>query len=100
MKIGSTIFKLVIKFYWLIFPEHKRRYCLFNISCSNYVYQQIENNGFCFGLMALKLRHKQCRGNYKVYYSTLKMDLVIELADGTIVERDLIKEEIIKKYLE
>ena len=55
LKIG---FKVLIRIYWLIIPNRIKGTCLFDETCSRYVYRHLEENGFRAGITALKYRYK------------------------------------------
>lgn len=56
----------MIRCYWLLFPENRRRKCLFKTSCSHYVFQQTKNKGVQAGLRAFLFRIKNCNANYQI----------------------------------
>jgi hypothetical protein len=70
----------------MVFPEKKRRYCLFKETCSHYVYRHTAEGGFFKGTIALKQRLKKCRKGYKLYSSLQGFEM--ELADGSIIKED------------
>lgn len=57
---------LIIKIYWLIIPEKKRKRCLFKKSCSNYVYEITQKKGLIAGVKALKFRVHNCNSDYNI----------------------------------
>ena len=57
---------MIIKLYWLLIPESKRRRCLFKTSCSNYVYEKTQKGGLFSGLVALKFRVNNCNQHYTI----------------------------------
>lgn len=85
---------IAIKFYWIIFPEKKRRTCIFKESCSHYVYLHAEEGGFFEGFKALKLRLKQCKKGYQIYSGLQGFEM--ELADGTILKEDKIATKLLE----
>lgn len=60
------ILLLSIKCYWFIIPQHKRRKCLFKLSCSNYVYIQTKEEGLKAGLRALNYRVNNCNPHFQI----------------------------------
>ena len=82
----------IIKLYWRIIPEKRRKKCLFSKSCSNYVYEKTINEGFYEGIKALKYRYKVCRSNYII--TELSNEINIILCDGSILCRDKINSNI------
>lgn len=78
---------LSIKLYWILIPKSKRRCCLFQESCSNYVYRITNEKGTLKGMKAFLFRYKFCRpGNQIIeikgrkFLATNKFQL-IEVAD-------------------
>lgn len=88
------IFLVVIKLYWVVIPEKKRRSCLFKETCSRYVYRHTIEGGFFKGIIALRQRLKKCRKGYQLYSSLDGFEM--ELIDGSIIEEN----EISPKLLE
>jgi putative component of membrane protein insertase Oxa1/YidC/SpoIIIJ protein YidD len=90
---------IIIKLYWNLIPESKRRTCLFKESCSNYVFRHTNEFGFLKGILAFRSRVKKCRGGYEIY--TGQNGFEMRLADGsTIMEEEIslnIMEPIYKK---
>lgn len=57
---------LAIRIYWLI-PTRLHSKCIFNETCSHYVYRIAKQKGFVEGIKALKERNNLCRPGYIVY---------------------------------
>lgn len=53
-----------IHLYWLAWPQHRRRQCLFDESCSRFVYRRCQAFGAWAGIVALRHRLRQCRPGY------------------------------------
>lgn len=51
----------VIRLYWLVVPERKRRECIFRQSCSQHVYQALKSEGMKSGIKAFIFRYRNCR---------------------------------------
>lgn len=77
---------IVIKLYWMVFSEKKRRCCLFKETCSHYVYRHTVEGGFFKGANALCQRLKKCRKGYQLYSSLQGFEM--ELADGSVIKED------------
>ncbi len=60
------ILLILIRIYWAFVPASKRNTCLFNESCSNYVFNITLNNGLIKGIKALVYRYKNCRPGYQI----------------------------------
>lgn len=52
--------------YWAFIPASKRNTCLFNVSCSNYVFNITTEKGLLKGIKALIHRYKNCRSGYHI----------------------------------
>ncbi len=62
----SFFVKKLIEYYWNNVPEDKRRVCIYKVSCSRFVYNEIDNYGFFRGLNSYILRRKNCNSNYSI----------------------------------
>lgn len=80
------ILLLLIKSYWRLIPEKKRKPCLFKETCSRFVYRQAAEHGFLMGVKALLLRIKQCRNGYHLSKGINGVEM--KLADGTIISEN------------
>jgi putative component of membrane protein insertase Oxa1/YidC/SpoIIIJ protein YidD len=56
----------LIKVYWYLIPQEKRRSCIFSKSCSNYVMDTLKYEGALSGLRAFSFRYNNCRKGYKI----------------------------------
>ena len=65
-----VILLTIIKLYWKIIPIHKRKKCLFKVSCSQYVYKKTKKRGCLQELRHLFLGLKIV--TQTIAYSTLK----------------------------
>jgi len=90
----KVAFLILIKLYWEIMPESKRRSCLFKETCSHYVYRTTVEDGFFEGVGALRQRIKKCRKGFKLYSSLSGFE--IELADGSVIKEDEISPRLIE----
>jgi uncharacterized protein len=86
-------FLTVIKLYWKIIPEKKRRNCLFKETCSHYVFLHTAEYGFFSGVDALKLRMKKCRKGYQLYSGHNGFEM--KLTDGSIIKEEEISPNIL-----
>ena len=87
--LARTVLLLVIRVYWLVVPEGRRRNCLFRTSCSRHVFLTTQANGFLEGCRALRERWRRCRSGYRVELEPSGYCLI--LADGTkAVESEIV----------
>lgn len=76
-----------IRLYWILWPTHERRRCVFRESCSRHVYRVCAAHGIGAGLGAWRVRYRQCRPGYAVFASP--DGLRLRLADGShLLARD------------
>jgi putative component of membrane protein insertase Oxa1/YidC/SpoIIIJ protein YidD len=88
----------LIRIYWFLIPESKRRNCLYNISCSNHIYNTTEKDGLRKGLIEFKYRYKTCRPGYEIVLLQSENTLLMKLVNGTVLNEKEISEEIVKNY--
>ena len=86
-------FLTLIKLYWKIIHDRRRRSCIFKESCSHFVYRQTSKYGFFKGINALKLRYQKCRKGYIIYTGINGFE--IKLADGCILHEEEISDNIL-----
>ena len=80
------LLRLLIRLYWWAIPAARRRTCLFNESCSHYVFRR-RGQGFVLGWSALLERYRQCRPGYRIVELQTNEGTIVVLADSTV--RDL-----------
>lgn len=86
-----------IKMYWKILPPSKRRKCIFKKSCSNYVFETTQKEGFVKGLKAFQFRYKNCRGNFAIFQNPINNKIQMILPSQIIIESEDIADRLIKK---
>ncbi|NQV52838.1 MAG: membrane protein insertion efficiency factor YidD [Flavobacteriales bacterium] len=87
-----------IRLYWTVFPKHKRRPCVFEDSCSNYIYRVTNEKGFFSGLSALKKRFYQCRPGYTIYKDEQNNSFELCLKDGSIITNEKISRTLLPPF--
>ncbi|MBK6545711.1 MAG: membrane protein insertion efficiency factor YidD [Saprospiraceae bacterium] len=83
----------LINFYWLAFPETKRRQCLFRETCSKHVHRLVKEKGLAIGILAFIKRVKKCRNGYSLYLGNNGFEM--KLVDGTIINEDEISSKLL-----
>jgi len=83
-----------IKLYWKIIPENKRNQCIYNVSCSNYVYNTAKTKGLFFGIKAFKERFKSCKPGYLLFKDKGKWH--IKTVNNIIIYQDNINPDILQ----
>lgn len=77
------ILLLTIKLYWFAIAENNRRNCLFEESCSKYVYRITSKNGLISGLRAFYIRFRYCRPGYTVNQNSEDNFIYVTTKNGT-----------------
>lgn len=90
---------LVINIYWKVLPASKRKKCIFKKSCSNYVFETTQKEGFIKGLKAFQFRYKNCRGNFSIYQNPIDNKIQMILPSQLIIEREEIADRLIKNHV-
>ncbi|WP_199140019.1 membrane protein insertion efficiency factor YidD [Pedobacter sp. ASV12] len=87
----------IIKVYWAVIPKHKRRKCLFRVSCSKHVYEQTKAQGLCKGLMAFRYRFQNCRSGFQLFDSPIDGSRMMILPNTQLLQTHEIAERFIDK---
>ncbi|AOC95816.1 MULTISPECIES: membrane protein insertion efficiency factor YidD [Flavobacterium] len=88
---------LIIRLYWILIPQSNRRKCIFKKSCSNYVFEITQKEGFMKGLKAFQFRYKNCRGNFSIFKNPINDQIQMILPSQIIIDREEIAERLIKQ---
>lgn len=86
---------LSIRLYWILIPKSKRRKCIFKKSCSNYVFETTQKEGFIRGLKAFLFRYKNCRGNFAIFKNPINNQTQMILPSQIIISEEEIAERLI-----
>jgi putative component of membrane protein insertase Oxa1/YidC/SpoIIIJ protein YidD len=86
---------LIIRLYWNFIPQSKRRKCIFKKSCSNYVFEITQKEGFIRGLKAFQFRYKNCRGNFQIFKNPINNQIQMILPSQLIIDREEISDRLI-----
>lgn len=84
---------LIIRIYWIVVPESKRKQCIFRESCSRYVWRITKTEGFRAGIRAFKFRNRHCCPGYAIYKHNNHYEL--KTANGLILKEDEIDERLL-----
>ena len=82
--------------YWKIIPPSKRKKCIFKKSCSNYVFEVTEKEGFLSGLKAFRFRYENCRGNFTIFKNPINNQIQMILPSLIIIDEEEITERLIR----
>ena len=88
----------IIRLYWNFVPTHKRRACVFEESCSNYIHRVTTEKGFLKGMCALKKRFHQCRPGYELFKVEQNSTFELHLKDGSIITNEKISKTLLPPY--
>jgi len=83
---------IAVRVYWLVWPRHLNRGCIYRETCSHHVYRIASESGFAAGLRALRHRFQTCRPGYTA--STDASGLGLVLRDGSFLPKHLVAEDI------
>lgn len=86
---------IAIQLYWLLIPKNKRGKCIFKKSCSNYVFEIAEKEGFIKGLFAFYFRYKNCSHGFEVFKDPINNQTKMLLPSKIIIEKDDIAERLL-----
>ena len=81
--------------YWKIIPASKRKKCIFKKSCSKYVFEITQKEGFINGLKAFQFRYKNCRGNFAIFKNPVTNKIQMILPSQIIIDKEEIAERLI-----
>ena len=91
----KSLLLFVIRIYWFLIPEYKRRNCIFRISCSQFVFQQIKTQGLRKGLKAFKFRFHNCRSGVEFFHNPITKEQNAFLPNGSIISQEEIAARLI-----
>ncbi|RYD59637.1 MAG: membrane protein insertion efficiency factor YidD [Sphingomonadales bacterium] len=80
---------LAIRLYWVVWPRWWRNRCLFEESCSQYVFRHARDLGFWGAVLAFQTRFRKCRPGY-CFLGTEGSNggQLLLLADGSVIADD------------
>lgn len=81
--------------YWKCIPAFKRKKCIFKKSCSNYVFEVTQKEGFIKGLKAFIFRYENCNGNFQIFKNPINNKIQMILPTQIIIESEEIAERLI-----
>ncbi|MCA0958298.1 membrane protein insertion efficiency factor YidD [Muricauda ruestringensis] len=88
----------IISGYWLFIPKSKRKKCIFQVSCSQYVYKITSNKGFVQGLRALRFRYRNCRYGYENFKNPVTQETQLMLPNGEVIGDNEISTRVVNQY--
>lgn len=95
----KNLLLLVIKIYWIVIPENKRRTCLFKQSCSHFVFSNTQEFGLLKGIKALQYRISTCKEGAGLFLNPLTGKIQMILPNNEILEEQYISETILNQHL-
>ena len=84
-----------VKIYWNFIPQSKRRKCIFKKSCSVYVFETTQKEGFMKGLKAFKFRYQNCRGNFTIFKNPINNQIQMILPSQLIIDGEEIADRLL-----
>jgi putative component of membrane protein insertase Oxa1/YidC/SpoIIIJ protein YidD len=88
---------LIIRFYWFSKSISSKPKCIFRKSCSYYVYEITQEQGFLKGLKAFLFRYRNCRGHIQIFKNPISNKTNMLLPSGIVIEEDEIAERLLIK---
>ncbi len=88
---------LVIQLYWFLKPKENKPKCIFKKSCSHYVFETTQKEGFLNGLKAFWFRYKNCRGGFEIFENPINNEIQMLLPSRIIIDRKEIAERLLTK---
>lgn len=87
-----------IRAYWLLWPRHRNRGCIYRETCSHHVYRIAIEEGFVAGVNALLHRVRTCRPGYRPSSDASGLGLILN--DGSFLPMALAAESIMSPIQE
>lgn len=88
---------LIIRFYWFTKSKNSKPKCIFRKSCSHYVYEITQEQGYLKGLKTLKFRFENCRNEFELFKNPISNKTNMLLPSRIIIEEDEIAERLLIK---
>lgn len=79
---------IAIRVYWVVWPRHRNRTCIYRETCSHHVYRITGELGLVAGLRALRDRVRTCRPGYTISSSDTGSGIVLH--DGSFLPEPLV----------
>ncbi|GMN06289.1 hypothetical protein MTsPCn5_16780 [Croceitalea sp. MTPC5] len=92
------ILLIIIKVYWFLIPESKRRCCIFREPCSQHVYKITSARGFGQGFKALIFRYQNCRYGYEIFENPITNKIQLILPNKGVIDENEIAISLLNQY--
>lgn len=90
---------LLIQLYWLLKSKRNKPKCIFRKSCSHYVFEVANREGFLKGLNALYFRYKNCRYGYEIFTNPITQEIEMLLPSKVVVGNHEIAKRLLTKTI-
>jgi putative component of membrane protein insertase Oxa1/YidC/SpoIIIJ protein YidD len=87
----------MIRIYWFTKSRNNKPKCIFRKSCSHYVYEITQKQGFLKGLKAFMFRYRNCRGHVQIFKNPISNKTNMLLPSRIIIEENEIAERLLIK---
>lgn len=87
----------MVRLYWFSKSKNSNPKCIFRKSCSHYVYEITQKQGYLKGLKAFVFRYRNCRGYIQVFKNPISNKTNMLLSSRIIIEEDEIAERLLIK---
>jgi uncharacterized protein len=85
----------MIRLYWFCKSKNSQSKCIFRISCSHYVYEIAQKQGFLKGLKALRFRYQNCRFGFEIFRDPINNNIQILLPSKIALDSEEIAERLL-----
>jgi uncharacterized protein len=86
---------LMIRLYWFFKPKNSKPKCIFRTSCSHYVYEITQKQGFLKGLKSLLFRFRNCRYGFEIFENPITKNVEMLLPNKTVIDSNGIAKRLI-----
>jgi uncharacterized protein len=93
----KNLILLTIQLYWFFKPNSSMPKCIFKKSCSHYVYETTQKEGFLKGLTAFWFRYQNCRGGFEIFENPMNNKTQMLLPSRIVLDYDEIAERLLMK---
>ncbi|MFV8347691.1 membrane protein insertion efficiency factor YidD [Flavobacterium sp. ZB4P13] len=84
-----------VQLYWFFKSKNRKAKCIFKKSCSNYVFEITQTEGFIKGLSAFRFRYQNCRGGFEIFKNPINNKTQMLLPSRIVIEKEEIAERLL-----
>jgi uncharacterized protein len=87
---------ILVRVYWRMWPDVRKRRCIFRKSCSHHVYDEAAQKGLVAGSLAFWYRIRVCRSGYTIF--TSPEGFHVRLINGTVINETEVEPRLFESY--